>query len=154
MLPPSALTAPPKGDSPAPVGEVASRRDAQFESKIGFDRVRSQVGELCSTLAARERIASEGFSTSSAELERRLGLADELRGVLVMDGGFPSGEFTDISRIVDKARVEGTFLEVEEIRTLHDALASVGEVLAFIAARDPKQCSARGSKVFPPSSAT
>ncbi len=109
-----------------------------FEEKTGFDRIRRQVGELCTTVAARERVAEEGFSTSARELERRLGLADELRIILTTEGGFPGGEFVDTAAITAKARIERAFLEVDEIRTLHRALTAVGEVSGFVAARDPK----------------
>ncbi len=112
---------------------------SNFEQKVGFDRIRRQVEELCTTSAARERLAAETFSTSAPEIELRLGLAEELRTILLMEGGFPGGEFTDTERIVKKARIEGAFLEVEEIRTLHRALTSVGEVLAFLAARPAQQ---------------
>ncbi len=89
-----------------------------FEEKTGFDRIRGQVGELCSTAAAREKLAGEGFTTAAGELARRLGLADELRLMLVTEGGFPGGEFVDTYLIVAKARIEGAFLEVEDLRTL------------------------------------
>jgi DNA mismatch repair protein MutS2 len=125
-----------------------------FEEKIGFEKIRSQVGELCSTPAAREKLSRERFTTSEEELSRRLGLADELRQMIVMEGGFPSGEFTDTSFVVAKARIEGAFLEVEDLRTLHRALTSVAEVLGFVAARDPKQyplmkALGRGVESFP-----
>ncbi len=112
---------------------------SNFEQKVGFDRIRRQVEELCTTSAARERLAAETFSVSAPEIELRLGLADELRVILQLEGGFPGGEFTDTERIVKKARVEGAFLEVDEIRTLHRALTSVGEVLSFLAARPAQQ---------------
>ncbi len=112
---------------------------SNFEQKVGFDRIRRQVEELCTTSAARERLAAETFSTSAPEIELRLGLADELRTILLMEGGFPGGEFTDTERIVKKARVEGAFLEVDEIRTLHRALVSVAEVLSFLASRPAQQ---------------
>ena len=114
-----------------------------FEQKVGFDRVRRQVAELCTTSAARERVADEGFTSSAGEVGRRLGLSDELRLLLVTGNGggagFPGGEFTDIGSIAAKARIEGAFLETEEIRTLHRALVSVGEVLSFVAAGEPGQ---------------
>jgi DNA mismatch repair protein MutS2 len=109
-----------------------------FEEKTGFDRVRRQVGELCTTAAARERLEGEGFTTSTGELARRLGLADELRTMLIVEGGFPAGEFVDTAGVVSKSRVEGAFLEVEQIRTLHRALTAVDEVLSYVGARDPK----------------
>jgi DNA mismatch repair protein MutS2 len=106
-----------------------------YEEKIGFDRIRRQVGELCSTSVAREKLQDEGFCTSAEELARRLGLAEEIRLLIVTEGGFPGGEFVDTAAIVAKARIEGAFLEVEDIRTLHRALTAVGEVLSFVAAR-------------------
>jgi DNA mismatch repair protein MutS2 len=109
-----------------------------FEEKTGFDTIRRQVAELCTTATAREMLAEEGFTTSTVDLARRLGLADELRLILTTEGGFPSGEGVDVATVVAKARIEGAFLEVDEIRTLHRALSFVGEVLKYIAARDAK----------------
>ncbi len=111
---------------------------SNFEEKTGFDRIRRQVGELCTTSAAREKLEAEGFVVSADELARRLGLADELRLLMMTEGGFPGGEFVDTATIVAKARIEGAFLEVEEIRILHRALTLVGAVLDFIAAHDRK----------------
>lgn len=108
---------------------------SNFEQKIGFDRVRQQVEELCTTSAARTKLAAETFSTSAAGIGLRIGLCDELRSILQSEGGFPGGEFTDTEQIIRKARIEGAFLETDEIRILHRALVSVGEVLAFISAR-------------------
>ncbi len=110
-----------------------------FESKVGFDRVREQVAEKCTTEGGRELLVREGFTYNAAEVERRLGLADELRVILTLEGGFPGGEFVDTERVVAKARVEGAFLEVEDLRVLQQALGAVGEVLGFVAGRDEKQ---------------
>ena len=105
---------------------------ASFEQKIGFDRVREQIAALCTMRAARERIAAEGFSTSPREIEHRLALADEMRLVLDMERDFPGGEYPDVDHIVAKLRVEGTFLDVEEVVTLGRALAAVGGIVEFL----------------------
>ncbi|MDR2882930.1 MAG: endonuclease MutS2, partial [Alistipes sp.] len=111
---------------------------ANFEEKTGFDRVRRQVAEMCSTAAARGMVDTETFTASAPDLERRLGLADELRLLITMEGGFPGGEFVDTATLTAKARIEGTFLEVDELRTLHHALSSVAEVLTYIGSRDAR----------------
>ena len=111
---------------------------ANFEQKIGFDRLREQVAALCTMRAAREKLAEETFSTSAREIERRLSLADEMRLVLDMEHDFPGGEYPDIDHIVAKLRVEGTFLDVEEVVTLRRALAAIGEVVAFILGREQR----------------
>ena len=48
---------------------------ANFEQKIGFDRLRAQVAALCSMEAARRRIMEEAFSSSREEIEKEV-LAD------------------------------------------------------------------------------
>ena len=109
---------------------------ASFEQKIGFDRLRGQVAALCTMRAARELLASEGFTTSVPEIERRLSLADEMRVLLEMEHDFPGGDYPDTDHIMAKLRVEGAFLDVEEVVTLRRALATVGEIAAFIEGRE------------------
>ena len=108
---------------------------ANFEQKVGFDRLREQVAALCSMRVAREKLGGEGFCTSPQEIMRRLTLADEMRLVVEMEHEFPGGEFPDIDRIVSKARVEGAFLDVEEVVTLRRALAAAGAIVTFILGR-------------------
>ena len=55
---------------------------ANFEQKIGFDRLREQVAARCTMRAACARLAGETFSTSAREIARRLTLADEMRLLL------------------------------------------------------------------------
>ena len=58
---------------------------ANFEQKIGFDRLREQVAARCTMRAACARLAGETFSTSAREIARRLTLADEMRLLLDME---------------------------------------------------------------------
>lgn len=109
---------------------------ATFEQKTGFDRLRGQVAALCTMRAARELLAAETFTTSAAEIERRLSLADEMRRLLEMEREFPGGDYPDMDHVAAKLRVEGAFLDVEEVVTLRRALALVGDVVAFIGNRE------------------
>ena len=109
---------------------------ATFEQKIGFDRLREQVAARCTMHAARERLAAEGFSTSPREIERRLALSDEMRLVLDMERDFPGGDYPDIDYVVAKLRVEGSFLDVEEVVVLHKALSAIGGIVTFILSRE------------------
>ncbi len=108
---------------------------ATFEQKIGFDRLRSQVAELCTMRLARERLAAEGFLTSAREIERRLALADEMRLILDMERDFPDGEYPDVDSVTAKLRIEGSFLDVGEVVVLRRALEDIGAVVSFIANR-------------------
>ena len=108
---------------------------ASFELKIGFDRLREQVAARCTMRAARARLEAEQFSNSAREIERRLSLADEMRLLLEMEHDFPNGEYSDIDHIVTKLRIEGSFLDVEQVATLRRALADVGQIVHFILSR-------------------
>ena len=80
---------------------------ANFEEKIGFDRIREQVTALCSTPSAKAKLAEEGFSTSADEIERRLSLMNEMRSLLMLERDFPDGDYPDPAPLVAKIRVEG-----------------------------------------------
>ena len=112
---------------------------ANFEQKIGFDRVRAQVAELCSSPAAVRKLQAEGFLDDKQidTLVDRLARVDELCRVLRNEGGFPSGEIADISALVAKVRVVGTFLETDEIVLLRAALETAAEMVSFFAAKEP-----------------
>ena len=108
---------------------------ANFEQKIGFDRLREQVAARCTMRGARELLAAQTFCPQRPEVERRLGLADEMRRILGMEQGFPDDDFVDLDGIAAKIRIEGTFLDVEEVVALRRALAAAGAVALFLLGR-------------------
>ena len=108
---------------------------ANFEQRIGFDRIREQVISLCSMQSAREVIASEGFSTSMREIEERLKLADQMRVVISMEHGADIGEQEDIAAIVEKIAVEGSYITEEEAAILLRSLRSASSIIEFILSR-------------------
>lgn len=126
---------------------------SSFEQKIGFDRLREQVAALTTMPSARRRIEEEAFSTVAKEIERRLTLADEMRQLLMMEYDFPGGEYPDLMEVVGKLKVEGTFLDVEEVVMLGAALRTVGEVVRFIRNRETQYKAlfalTRGVECFP-----
>jgi DNA mismatch repair protein MutS2 len=105
---------------------------ANFEQKIGFDRLREQVTALCSMQAARDIIAAEQFSTSRPEIERRQDIADEMRTLLMLDPDAPRDEFPDMEAVIAKIGVEGAFLTTEEVAVLRRALTAVGNMVGFV----------------------
>ena len=108
---------------------------ANFEEKIGFDRIREQVTALCSTPSAKAKLAEEGFSTSADEIERRLSLMNEMRSLLMLERDFPDGDYPDPAPLVAKIRVEGSYLLAAEADQLRKALVTVGAIAEFILGR-------------------
>jgi len=77
-------------------------------------------------------LEGEGFTAVHKEVERRQSLAEEMRQILLTEREAPKEEFYDIAEIIEKAKVEGTFLEVAEIVTLGRALISTGDFVQFL----------------------
>lgn len=108
---------------------------SNFELRVGFDRIREAVMSRCTMLSAREVIAREGFTRSRREVERRLALADEMRLLISMETGVAIGEQEDLQAIVEKIRVEGSYLTVEEAVMLLRGLRSAAVIVGFILSR-------------------
>ncbi|MDL2320329.1 Smr/MutS family protein [Alistipes sp. OttesenSCG-928-B03] len=106
------------------------------EQKIGYDRVRGQVEAHCTTRGGAAKLGGEEFSRSRDVIGRRLRLCDQMRTVLMMESGFPGGEYTDTEALVRKMEVIGTYLTVEEMLVLRRGLDAVRELVEFFRARD------------------
>ena len=52
---------------------------AKIESKLAFDKIRESIAARCSTGYGRDRAEGEQVSDVPYEIERRLGLTDEMR---------------------------------------------------------------------------
>lgn len=111
-----------------------------FESKVGFDRVREQIASLCSMRRSRELLDDEGFSTSTEEIVRRHSLCDEIRRLTEGEQDFPREDFTDMDGVVSKVRIDGAFLEAQEVLLLCMSLRSAESISSFILSREETAC--------------
>ena len=109
----------------------------KLEIKLGFDRIRQQIADLCSTQGARELVAEMDFCTGAEEVEWRQSIAEEVRLALMMEHTFPKGELVEFAPVVAKLAVVGTFLECEELVLLRSGLKCVGEAMrVFLSSRE------------------
>ncbi|MFI3302447.1 MAG: Smr/MutS family protein [Rikenellaceae bacterium] len=106
-----------------------------FEDKIGFSRLRTQVASKCTTLAGAEKVNSQEFVSSRRVINHRLMLCDEMRTLLLMERDFPSGEYADIDGVLSKISIDGSFLDVDEVVTLRRGLSAVDATTQFVAAK-------------------
>ena len=103
-----------------------------FESKIGFDIIRNQCRELCTMHRSAELLDCEKFSTSARQIATRQALAAEMGTILTMNCGVLKDEFYDIDTLVETLRVEGTFLDCEQVMRLGVTLSAAAAVVAII----------------------
>ncbi|MBR2859645.1 MAG: Smr/MutS family protein [Alistipes sp.] len=98
---------------------------------------------------ARAMLGEEGFTANENELRHRHALAEEMRQILLSEREAPTEEFYDIAEIVEKAKVEGTFLEVAEVVQLGKALISAGDFVQFLHKSDAERYPALTSLAKP-----
>ena len=68
-----------------------------IEQRLGFDRIRTQLIERCSTPRGAALMAEMDFSTSPAEVDYRQALTEEFRLALMMEQEFLNGELVEFS---------------------------------------------------------
>lgn len=103
-----------------------------FESRIGFDIIRNQCRELCTMRRSAELLDGQTFITSAKQITMRQSLVDEMQSILSGDCGVLKDEFFDIDTLVDKLRVEGTFLDCDEVMRLGVTLSAASAVVDII----------------------
>ena len=107
-----------------------------FESRIGFDTIRDQCRELCTMRRSAELLAEQSFSTSRRTIATRQALVAEMGSILAMDCGVLKDEFFDIDTLVEQIRVEGTFLDCEQVLRLGITLSAAESVVEIIRGKE------------------
>ena len=104
---------------------------ANFEQKIGFDRIREQVADLCTTTLGRGKAAAAVFLTDAGELEVLLSQTQEMRTILLIEEGFPDTNYVDAAEFLKKLHIEGSYIEVPELVILKIALETATAIVNF-----------------------
>ncbi len=107
-----------------------------FESKIGFDRIRSLLKEKCLSPMGLEKVDSIRFLVDYDILSKELSATHEFQLILSLEDFFPSEHYYKISDSLGKIRIEGTFPEVQEVFDLKRSLETVKTILNFFRGKD------------------
>ena len=101
-----------------------------FESKIGFDAIRSLLKEYCLG-PGKPHTEELAFSDDLSEIRPLLGQTEELRCILLSEENFPSQDYYDLTDELLRIRIEGTFIEPEHLSLLKLSLSSISLILDF-----------------------
>jgi DNA mismatch repair protein MutS2 len=107
-----------------------------FESKIGFDRIRSLLKERCLSPMGIEKVDDIGFSDDVNAVKNKLSATSEFQQLLQCEENFPSDNYCSISECLNKIRIEGTFPEVRELFDLKRSLETIKSILNFFRNRE------------------
>ncbi len=102
-----------------------------FESKIGFDRIREMLHEKCLSNMGLEWVDDMQFQSDYENISNQLGEVDEFCRIVREFDNFPSSHFYDLREALKKIRMEGRFLETSELFDLKRSLESVRAIVFF-----------------------
>ncbi len=104
---------------------------SNFESKIGFDKVREVLQGRCLSTLGKEQVDECNFSSDREQVERQLDETIEFVKIIGDGLNFPSGYFIDMRPALERSKIAGTFLEVFELFDLRRSLETVRAIVAF-----------------------
>jgi DNA mismatch repair protein MutS2 len=109
---------------------------SNFESKIGFDRIRELLKEKCLSPMGIEKIDGIRFEDNADNVKNNLSATYEFQQILQFEENFPSDNYFNISDCLNKIRVEGSFPEVRELFDLKRSLETIKLILNFFKSKD------------------
>ena len=92
-----------------------------FESKIGFDKIRNLIKSECIASPAKSLVDDIAFSTDIGYIRKSLALTNEMMSICMLKDNYPANNYPDVSQAASRMRVEGTCLqlfELVDIRTI------------------------------------
>jgi DNA mismatch repair protein MutS2 len=109
-----------------------------FENKIGFDRIRQMLIELCLCELGREKVEQIRFNTSFQSIIQLLQLTSEMKIILMFEENFPEDNYIDGRRSIAKVKIEGACPEVEDLVILGKSLQSIIQLSKFFSGSEKK----------------
>ena len=109
-----------------------------FESKIGFDRIRESVSERCLSETARLLLNNEGYMTDYEMIREKLLRTKECM-VMMGEEEFTIEPYPDVNLALSKLRVLGGYLVLEEVSALRKNLDAVRGILNFFKKADRQE---------------
>lgn len=103
-----------------------------IESKIGFDRIREMLTAECSNALAVEMVREMRFSDDYDRVIRELEQTDEMRQIVMLESGFPSQDYIDLSGELDRLQVGNTVIEQQATFDLKCSLRTIVDCQRFL----------------------
>ncbi len=103
-----------------------------FESKIGFDQIRARVIRYCASGASQRIAEAMHFSSEYEWVNTELTLVTEFKDLTERSLDFPANHFYDPQEWLDRASIEGNFLEPSELHQFSLLLHTLHTSISFL----------------------
>lgn len=100
-----------------------------IETKLGFDKIKELLKKECQSSLGVAFVEKVRISTDYKVVNLLISQTDEFRQVIANGESMPNGDFYDFSDSLERAKIEGVFLEEE---ALHDLKISLETLFAWL----------------------
>ncbi|MDP2335995.1 MAG: Smr/MutS family protein [Bacteroidota bacterium] len=103
-----------------------------FESKIGFDKIRELLKGRCLSNLGKEYVDEIRFNSDFGQLTEDLSLVSEFVSIIQEMENFPTSYYFDLREALSKIRIEGRFMEIQEVFDLKRSLETISGIVRFL----------------------
>lgn len=103
-----------------------------FEQKIGFEQIRSLLKEKCLSTLGEEKVMEMAFSDQYEEIDELLNQVTEFVRIIREEDSFPDQYFFDVRPSLKRVRVEGMYLDEQELFDLRRSLETIRDIIRFL----------------------
>ncbi len=106
-----------------------------FEEKIGFTALKELLKRYCISEMGRTKVDKISYHTDEKEIQKLLIETDEFLSVLRYEDPFPAQDFFDLTDVLKKIIIPGTFIEVEELAQLRSVIQNIIQIVVYFKIR-------------------
>jgi len=110
-----------------------------FEEKIGFDKIRQLIKANCLSTLGKDKVDSIQFAISFNQIKTGLNLVNEFKFLQLRDEDFPIQHFFDVREALKKLKIEGTFIELDELFDVQRSLEEIRAIVKFLLNADEEK---------------
>lgn len=104
---------------------------SNLEQKINFIKIKELLKAECTSSLGMDYVDKVSFSSDLNLVQRLLDQTDEFKSLIISGDAFPSSNFTNLIPYLEKAKLEGAFLDQEEFYEVKLALQTLRSCVSF-----------------------
>lgn len=104
---------------------------SNLEQKINFGKVKELLKEECTSPLGMSFVDKVSFSSDSNLIKKLLDQTEEFLNILFSGEVFPSSNFTNLTPYLEKAKLEGAFLDQEDFHEVKLSLYTLRGCITF-----------------------
>ena len=110
-----------------------------FEQKLGFDQIRQLLKDKCLSTLGEERVNEMNFSDHFEEVDELLNQVAEFVRIIQEEDNFPDQFFFDVRPSLKRIRIEGMYMDEQELFDLRRSLETIRDIVRFLQRNDEEE---------------